>query len=64
MKKHSEFISYPICVWTEKTSEKEIRDYEDDETEKEEKRAVEEVDEDKEKESKKNKIQELDFVCV
>merc|ERR1719183_467916 len=33
VKKHSEFISYPISLWTEKTTEKEVED--DDEEEKE-----------------------------
>ncbi|CAN1337469.1 Heat shock protein 83 [Linum perenne] len=36
VKKHSEFISYPIYLWTEKTTEKEISDDEDDEPKKEE----------------------------
>ena len=31
VKKHSEFISYPISLWTEKTTEKEVDD--DDEIE-------------------------------
>ncbi|KAH6825227.1 heat shock-like protein [Perilla frutescens var. hirtella] len=35
VKKHSEFISYPIYLWTEKTTEKEISDDEDDEPKKE-----------------------------
>lgn len=26
VKKHSEFISYPISLWTEKTTEKEVSD--------------------------------------
>ncbi|KAM5557436.1 hypothetical protein ABKV19_024692 [Rosa sericea] len=55
VKKHSEFISYPIYLWTEKTSEKEISDDEEDEPKKEEEGAIEEVDEDKEKEAKKKK---------
>ncbi|KAK2420899.1 heat shock cognate protein [Trifolium repens] len=55
VKKHSEFISYPINLWTEKTIEKEISDDEDDEPKKEEEGAVEEVDEDKEKDPKKTK---------
>ncbi|CAK8542489.1 unnamed protein product [Lathyrus sativus] len=59
VKKHSEFISYPIYLWTEKTIEKEISDDEDDEPKKEEEGAVEEVDEDKEKDSKKKKIKEV-----
>ncbi|CAL5192764.1 unnamed protein product [Lathyrus oleraceus] len=59
VKKHSEFISYPIYLWTEKTIEKEISDDEDDEPKKEEEGAVEEVDDDKEKDSKKKKIKEV-----
>ncbi|KEH26332.1 putative Heat shock protein Hsp90 family [Medicago truncatula] len=55
VKKHSEFISYPIYLWTEKTTEKEISDDEDDEPKKEEEGVVEEVDEDKEKDAKKKK---------
>ncbi|XP_019196616.1 PREDICTED: heat shock cognate protein 80-like [Ipomoea nil] len=58
IKKHSEFIGYPISVWTEKTIEKEISD-DEDEDEKDEKKdeegKVEEVDEEKEKEEKKKK---------
>ncbi|WJX66385.1 hypothetical protein P8452_50946 [Trifolium repens] len=42
VKKHSEFISYPINLWTEKTIEKEISDDEDDEPKKEEEGAIEE----------------------
>uniref|UniRef100_A0A0E0QSW0 Histidine kinase/HSP90-like ATPase domain-containing protein n=1 Tax=Oryza rufipogon TaxID=4529 RepID=A0A0E0QSW0_ORYRU len=34
VKKHSEFISYPISLWTEKTTEKEISDDEDEEEKK------------------------------
>ncbi|CAN1337476.1 Heat shock protein 83 [Linum perenne] len=52
---HSEFISYPIYLWTEKTTEKEISDDEDDEPKKEEEGEVEEVDEEKEGASKKKK---------
>ncbi|KAB2017182.1 hypothetical protein ES319_D08G144300v1 [Gossypium barbadense] len=42
VKKHSEFISYPIYLWTEKTIEKEVSDDEDEETKKEEEGDVEE----------------------
>lgn len=56
VKKHSEFISYPIYLWTEKTVEKEVSDDENEETKKEEEGDVEEVDEDKEKDSKKKKV--------
>ncbi|CAK9318240.1 unnamed protein product [Citrullus colocynthis] len=59
VKKHSEFISYLIYLWTEKTTEKEISDDEDDEPKKEEEGDVEEVDEEKETKSKKKKIKEL-----
>ncbi|XP_010934628.1 heat shock protein 83 [Elaeis guineensis] len=59
VKKHSEFISYPIYLWTEKTTEKEVSDDEDEDTKKEEEGDVEEVDEDKEKKSKKKKVKEV-----
>ncbi|KAB2608664.1 heat shock protein 83-like [Pyrus ussuriensis x Pyrus communis] len=63
MKKHSEFISYPIYLWTEKTVEKEISDHESEDgegAEKEEEGKVEEVDEDKDKEGKsKKKVKEV-----
>ncbi|WMV32647.1 hypothetical protein MTR67_026032 [Solanum verrucosum] len=57
VKKHSEFISNPIYLWTEKTTEKEISD---DESKKEQEGDIEEVDEDKEKEKgKKKKIKDV-----
>uniref|UniRef100_J3MUG3 Histidine kinase/HSP90-like ATPase domain-containing protein n=1 Tax=Oryza brachyantha TaxID=4533 RepID=J3MUG3_ORYBR len=61
IKKHSEFISYPISLWTEKTTEKEISDDEDEEEKKDaEEGKVEDVDEEKEeKEKKKKKIKEV-----
>ncbi|KAJ6313824.1 hypothetical protein OIU78_017465 [Salix suchowensis] len=55
VKKHSEFISYPISLWIEKTTEKEISDDEDEEEKKDEEGKVEDVDEEKEKEEKKKK---------
>ncbi|XP_028771514.1 heat shock cognate protein 80 [Neltuma alba] len=60
IKKHSEFISYPISLWIEKTTEKEISDDEDEEEKKDEEKKdkegeVEDVDEEKEKEEKKKK---------
>ncbi|CAL9090959.1 unnamed protein product [Musa hybrid cultivar] len=61
IKKHSEFISYPISLWSEKTTEKEISDDEDEEDKKDtEEGKVEDVDEEKEeKEKKKKKIKEV-----
>ncbi|XP_015955457.1 heat shock protein 83 [Arachis duranensis] len=62
VKKHSEFISYPIYLWTEKTTEREVSDDEEEESskkEKEEEGDVEEVDEDKSKEKKKKKVKEV-----
>lgn len=59
VKKHSEFISYPIYLWTEKTTEKEVSDDEEEETKKEEEGDVEDVDEDKEKKPKKKKVKEV-----
>ncbi|MBA0644594.1 hypothetical protein Goklo_028736 [Gossypium klotzschianum] len=55
VKKHSEFISYPIYLWTEKTTEKEVSDEEDEETKKENEGDVEDIDEDKDKDKKKKK---------
>ncbi|KAJ0593624.1 Heat shock protein 83 [Helianthus annuus] len=60
IKKHFEFISYPISLWVEKTTQKEVSDDEDEEEKKEEEEKVEEVDEEKEKkEKKKKKIKEV-----
>ncbi|GLJ40327.1 hypothetical protein SUGI_0829100 [Cryptomeria japonica] len=56
VKKHSEFISYPIYLWTEKTTEKEVSDdEEEEEKKKEEEGDIEEVEEDKDKDKKKKK---------
>ena len=58
VKKHSEFIGFPIRLYTEKTTEKEVTDDEDDdddEEEDEDKPKVEEVNEDEAKKEKKTK---------
>ena len=57
VKKHSEFISYPISFWAEKTVEKEVEDDEAEEEKKDEEKEgeVEEVTEEKEKKMKKVK---------
>ena len=60
VKRHSEFIGFPIELYVEKSKEKEVTDSED-EGEAEEKKEegdepkIEEVDEEKEKEEKKKK---------
>merc|ERR1712164_221049 len=56
VKKHSEFISYPISLWTEKTTEKEVSDdeAEEDDAAEEEGKITEIKDED-EKEAKEKK---------
>merc|ERR1712129_628200 len=59
VKKHSEFIGFPIELYVEKSKEKEVTDSEDDEDEKkdEDKEGdepkIEEVDEEKEEKKKK-----------
>jgi len=57
VKKHSEFIGFPIKLYTEKTTEKEVPDDDDDDDDMEDsdKPKVEEVDEDEAKDKKKTK---------
>jgi len=63
VKKHSEFIGFPIKLYTEKTTEKEVTDDDDDDEDEEgddDKPKVEEVDEeDAKKEKKTKKIKEV-----
>merc|ERR1711920_1012917 len=65
VKKHSEFIGFPIELYVEKSKEKEVTDSEEDEEEKKEEEKdgdepkIEEVDEEKEKEEKKKKTKPL-----
>jgi molecular chaperone HtpG len=55
VKKHSEFIGFPIKLMTEKETEKEVTDDEEEEEADEDKPKVEDVDEEKEKKTKKVK---------
>merc|ERR1712188_267073 len=65
VKKHSEFIGFPIELYVEKSKEKEVTDSEEEEEEKkdEDKEGdepkIEEVDEEKEKEAKKKKTKKV-----
>ena len=62
VKKHSEFIGFPIKLYTEKTTEKEVPDDDDDDEDDDDddKPKVEEVDEDEAKKEKKmKKIKEV-----
>jgi len=65
VKKHSEFINYPISLWTEKTVDKEVDDDDDDEDEKpkdddgDEPKIEEVEEEDTKKEKKKKKVKEV-----
>merc|ERR1712031_89348 len=65
VKKHSEFIGFPIELYVEKSKEKEVTDSEDEEEKKEEEEKegdepkIEEVDEEKEAEAKKKKTKKV-----
>merc|ERR1711991_946166 len=66
VKKHSEFISYPISLWTEKTTEKEVSDdeAEEDDAAEEEGKITEIKDEDEKKEKKKKTVKEVSHEWV
>ncbi|CAM9581489.1 unnamed protein product [Pylaiella littoralis] len=62
VKKHSEFIGFPIKLYTEKTTEKEVTDDEDeaeDDEDEDKEPKVEDVDEAEGKEKKTKKIKEV-----
>merc|ERR1711871_1711502 len=66
VKKHSEFINYPISLWTEKTVDKEVDDDDDEDEDKADgdegdEPKIEEVDEEEseKKEKKKKKVKEV-----
>merc|ERR1712194_871455 len=65
VKKHSEFIGFPIELYVEKSKEKEVTDSEEEEEEKKDEEKdgdepqIEEVDEEKEKEEKKKKTKKV-----
>merc|ERR1712224_738127 len=58
IKKHSEFISFPIELLCEKTTEKEISDDEDEEEEKKDEEKKDEENKDEEKKDDENEIKE------
>ena len=60
VKKHSEFIAFPIELLCEKTNEKEITDDEDDEKKEEEKKEDEKKEDEKEDEIKEDKEEKKD----
>lgn len=68
VKKHSEFIGFPIKLYTEKTTEKDVTDDDDeeeaDEGDDDKEPKVEDVDESETKDKKTKKIKEVSQFCI
>ncbi|CAM6111014.1 unnamed protein product [Calypogeia fissa] len=68
VKKHSEFISYPISLWTEKTTEKEVSDDEEEDgkekAKKDGKKKLEEVGEEGMADAEEGKTENVDEVKI
>ena len=56
VKKHSEYINYPIQIYIEKSIEEEVTDDEDEDDDENDKPKIEEIEEDDEKPKKTKKI--------
>jgi len=61
VKKHSEFISYPISLLTVKTEEKEVEESDDEEDDEEKPKEVDEEEEKAKKEKKKESVTTKEF---
>lgn len=64
VKKHSEFIGYPIYLWAEKEKEEEVSDDEGEAEKKNDDEEIKEVSENKEKKKKKVKVIEHEWEII